>query len=543
MEVILLFDRKIILIYILLIIGLISISNVSANEIADDASELAIYESDIEVTDDASIINEEINNDIEVYKFSDENPVILDEKDNTISSDNEYNVEPIVSYASSSSSYNISAPDVEKFYGGSEKLEITVTNYGNPVSDTLVKITINGQSYERRTDSHGIATLGLNLNAGKYYVTVRYGNSYAYSTVTIKETIKANDFTKMYKNGTQYSAVFLDPNGNPLRNTDVTFNINGVFYTRHTDSNGIASMNINLNPNKYILTASNPSTGEKYATSITVLSPIVDNYDLTKYYKSNSQYSVRILDAHGNPAKGVAVTFNIHGKFYERYTNENGYAIMNINLDAGNYIITAQYNGYQRSNNIQVLPILSASDLSMDYQDGSKFRVKLVDGQGKPYADQKVMFNIHGKIYYKYTDENGIATLNINLNPGNYIITTSYNGFKISNKINVKTKEITFTVPSNKIGSSFVIEDSFGKYKVHMERWKGYYFGGLDIHLYDSSGNPIKVSSYLTRFYYNINRVWKWSEWTNDIPGGYPYHRYNMDNTVKVQKISIRLLI
>lgn len=78
---------------------------------------------------------------------------------------------------------------------------------------------------------------------------------------------------------------------------------------------------------------------------------------------------------------------------------------------------------------------LTASDLTMNYGDGSKFKVKLVDGQGNPYPGQTVQFNINGMFYNRVTNSNGIASLNINLQQGTYIITSSHNGLSISNNI------------------------------------------------------------------------------------------------------------
>ena len=59
---------------------------------------------------------------------------------------------------------------------------------------------------------------------------------------------------KTYKNDSQYYATFIGSSGNLLNNTPVKFNINGVFYTRITDTNGIANLNINLPAGKYIIT-------------------------------------------------------------------------------------------------------------------------------------------------------------------------------------------------------------------------------------------------------------------------------------------------
>ena len=57
-------------------------------------------------------------------------------------------------------------------------------------------------------------------------------------------------------NETQFYAKFIDSSGNPLAKRAVTFNINGVFYTRNTDDSGYAKLNINLNPGVYkIITA------------------------------------------------------------------------------------------------------------------------------------------------------------------------------------------------------------------------------------------------------------------------------------------------
>ena len=73
----------------------------------------------------------------------------------------------------------------------------------------------------------------------------------------------------------------------------------------------------------------------------------------------------------------------------------------------------------------------------MKYHDGTKFVAHLVDGQGKPYAGQKVSFNINGVTYYRTTDSNGDAKLNINLQAGKYIITSSYNGQNVANTVTV----------------------------------------------------------------------------------------------------------
>ena len=72
----------------------------------------------------------------------------------------------------------------------------------------------------------------------------------------------------------------------------------------------------------------------------------------------------------------------------------------------------------------------------MHYKDGSKFEVKVLDGTGKSVgAGKSVTFNINGVFYTRTTDSNGIARLNINLEVGTYVITSTYNGQNIANNI------------------------------------------------------------------------------------------------------------
>ena len=80
------------------------------------------------------------------------------------------------------------------------------------------------------------------------------------------------------------------------------------------------------------------------------------------------------------------------------------------------------------------IPIPSKSKPS-DYQIAlPKFR------QGNPFAEQSITFNINGVFYNRTTDSAGIAHLNINLQAGVYIITSSYNGCNIANKVTVTSE-------------------------------------------------------------------------------------------------------
>ena len=248
--------------------------------------------------------------------------------------------------------------DVVKYFGGSQKLIAKlVDGFGNPIANATVYFTINGGVYARITDENGTASIAIRLLPGEYKASALFNGTKdhdkatANATVTVKSTIFGNDTTLYFRNGTQYMAKFLDSDGKALANTDVKFNINGVFYTRVTDENGIARLNIRLDPASYIITAYNPVTGEQKANNITVLPRIIAK-DLSMKYLDGSTFNATLVDGQGKAISGVNITFNINGVFYHRTTDADGVTKLNIRLMPGEYIITSMYDECWASNKI-----------------------------------------------------------------------------------------------------------------------------------------------------------------------------------------------
>ena len=340
---------------------------------------------------------------------------------------------------------HIEASDITMFYKDGTRLAATLKDAdGKALSGLNITFTINGQPNVRTTDANGQASIALNLNPGQYNASVVFNGDSKYAqsnddvSVNIKPTLVGNDIVMMYKNGTRYY-VSVKQNDKPIANEKVTFNINGVFYSRTTDANGLASLAINLLPNNYVITAVRDSNGETISNTIEVKSLLVDNKDIEMFYRNGSRYTVKVIKSNGTAAgAGEEVTFNINGVFYIRTTDANGVAALNINLLPGDYIISAEYNGCVVGNNIKVKPVLIASDLVKKYGTSDPFEIKVLDGQGKAVAKANVGFNINGVFYNRVSGDDGIARLNINLMPGEYIITSTYGDALTSNKVSVK---------------------------------------------------------------------------------------------------------
>ena len=335
----------------------------------------------------------------------------------------------------------VSAPDVTKYYGGDERFVVTVTdNTGKAIANEPVKVTINGQVYDRKTGADGRTTFAINLRSGTHEATTEHDGEVIKSTITVKTTVISKDVTKIFRNGTNYEASFLDKNGNKApAGGKVSININGVFYQRTIKDDGSISFALNLEQGTYVLTMTNPYTGEEISNTVKILPNIVENKDLVKYYRNGSQFTFKLLDDKGNPASGQKASININGVFYTRTTNDKCIATFQINLEPGTYILTMEYKGCRVSNTVTVKPVLTASDLTKQFGDLTPFSAKLVDGHGLPAVAKTITFNINGVFYNRTTDLLGIARLNINLLPGVYIITSLYgeNNAITSNKVTI----------------------------------------------------------------------------------------------------------
>ena len=348
----------------------------------------------------------------------------------------------------SNDDYSLQTKDLSLYYKNGTRYEVTLTHEDIPVENAQVIINVCGVNYTRHTNENGMASIAINLNPGIYSVSTLYNYNNLSSIsldsdIEVLSTISGDDIVKTYRNDTQYYASFLDNNGNPLANSEVTFNINGVFYTRKTNENGIAKLNINLNSGEYIITATHQN-GLMYSNLITVL-PSISGSDIVKFYKNGTQYYATFFNSAGKALIGADVSFNINGVFYERTTNEKGVAKLNINLNPGTYILTAinPVNGEMFSNLITVLPTIISSDMDSDSLI-TKYSVIFLNGDGSVAEDKEVEFILDGVSYDVTTDEYGVATIESDLNFGvhNIVSHDKETGLYVANVINVTAIKI-----------------------------------------------------------------------------------------------------
>ena len=442
--------KKRVMIFALMILTVfLSVSAVSAM----DANTVDSNSTVLTAADDSLSVDESNSN----VSFSSSN--VIEENNNNVIGDN-----------NQQKAVNLDAPSIELYYKNGTRFMINLTDEnGNGLANQTVSILINGVTYNKITDENGSTSIGINLYSGLYHVTVSYKGTTEYapasitSDINVLPTIKGEDIVMIYKDGTSYHATFLDGRGNPLINATVRFNINGVFYSRVTDDKGVASLGIKLRPDTYILTAYNPNDGYECGNTVKVL-PTVVAEDLNKLYLDKNQFYATFLHNDGTPLVNTTVKFNINGVFYNRVTDNNGVAKLNIKLFPGKYILTA-YNpldGYDVGFAVTVVDSVSTVIKTQHYDfisgEGNVVSIVLYDQFNHTVSNQTVNLKVGGVTYTSTTDDNGIAKYNIKLTtPGNYTATYTFNkngGYlasSASNTISVYEGKDVIFIPENNV--------------------------------------------------------------------------------------------
>ncbi|MGN0093045.1 MAG: transglutaminase family protein [Methanobrevibacter sp.] len=209
---------------------------------------------------------------------------------------------------------------------------------GKVLSNQLLIFTILDKNYLVFTDSEGTAGIRIKLNPGVYEIRTTFPGNDRYNfksnlnvilkkNITREKTqISGNNIYMVYKEPRTYRLKLADSKGNPIVNQKVNILINkytwvylvkeqdwrykylGKFnYTRTTDEEGYAYLDINLSPNFYNITV-NFSGNDKYlpATSYNNISVLSYNIGNINYKgESTGQYLISTRTAQKNNKKIV----------------------------------------------------------------------------------------------------------------------------------------------------------------------------------------------------------------------------------------------
>jgi len=170
-------------------------------------------------------------------------------------------------------------------YKGENYVAKLCQSNGLPLNNEQLNVQIDGNSHYLTTDEKGFVYLSTSsLSVGTHQLFIYYGSKYVQRNLIVSNHVSGNNNiitpinTSIWK-GNTFKVRITNSVGNLLSNVQVYFYLNGVAYLKVTDSNGIASLNINLNSGIYpIAITSSSSTDINYnPTSIYKLIYVANN--------------------------------------------------------------------------------------------------------------------------------------------------------------------------------------------------------------------------------------------------------------------------
>ena len=174
-----------------------------------------------------------------------------------------------------------------------------------------------------------------------------------------------------------------------------------------------------------------------------------------KIYAMNSNYKLVLKDQFENPIVGKELMINN----VKMTSDDNGEIAFSIDLNVGNHQFTIinPLNNESITDNIQIKPRLSDNaDIVMYYGANKYYRVKVFDDYGKALNGETISIVINGNAYHVKTDKNGIAGVRLNkFKVGKYTASIDYKGFKVSNKITVRS---TLTAKNKSVKKKKVVK-------------------------------------------------------------------------------------
>ena len=214
--------------------------------------------------------------------------------------------------------------NIVKTYGVEKNFTATFWKDNDRLSNTTVKIIINGKTYAVKTNSKGVAQIGTDLAPGKY--TIKSYNPYSKETTSNTLTIN-KDSSKIVayneyippKTKYTYSITLKSGQNTPISNAKIQFTFNYKKTTASTDKNGKASLAIPaLSKGTYKISYSYGGNSKYKSVSGSKTLYVQDSTtkltanNLKMQYNDGSMFSVKATDTSGKALVNKTITFTLN---------------------------------------------------------------------------------------------------------------------------------------------------------------------------------------------------------------------------------------
>lgn len=431
---------------LLLLTFILSVSSVSADIVNDENSFDMVNADDFSNFNDDLIsgigegldndLNENLDVDSEDSSFdlsSDDSSSVIGSDDSSSEDDSEDdsendngNEDPILK----NTHLEIISPEDWEIYGSENYIVKLVDDENNPIigaeinfriitpNDTFVYETI-------LTNEEGMAVLPLDLDLrGIYNIFVYYDGDLEHnasesvnsSIILYEKTIIKTPKKYAYRSS-DFIIKLVSSKGTVLSNKELIIYVDGVKYTRTTDSNGQVSIKMPSDKKSVVFNCS--FNGEDFLvdSSLSMKLPVYKKtYTTPLIYAilKGKCFKILLKGTDGKILKNEKVKFTIGGNTYIRTTNDKGIAYLRVNLARNAYRAYFSYdnNGvYGPSSNSCILNVIDPSgQFKKGLNQNTKLSVRKYLYGGGHAKITKAIRNLSKKLTSKYSTKLEKAT-------------------------------------------------------------------------------------------------------------------------------------
>ena len=343
--------------------------------------------------------------------------------------------------------------NLKKFEGEKLKVKFFKSN-GKALAKKYVKIKFKGKKHKIKTNSKGLAILSLKKVKKGTYKVVCYnkdGLSQSFKLKVYKRKASTSLSTNSYRflPGTNriIQAKLSTPLGKGFNSgKTLKFIINGHSYSRKTDANGIAYLDLSsFKKGIYNFQV-------KYSGSINFKSSKTSN-SFTIYDTTQTAFSVistkhfgygagtlfkLAYSAGGVPLAGYDVSLTIDGKNYIKTTDNSGIVSIPINLKIGSYTVSYMANGdsvFTRASGVCNIDVFQRSSSNIIWKSGNSFKDNsqtfkflVTNSKGEAVSGGEIELTIDGETYTSNVGANGYAKFKSEVAIGKYNVHINFKG-------------------------------------------------------------------------------------------------------------------
>ena len=189
-----------------------------------------------------------------------------------------------------------------------------------------------------------------------------------------------------------------------------------------------------------IIIPSGPISPERTETEIVYENMTTTAVDVDTDGRIGEYFYITLKDKNGNLLKNKPIQIGFNGVVYDRTTDENGSARLQINLkNAGTYTFAVSYLGDDDYNGSFIVAKIvvnkqkgSLTVPNKSYKSTASTKsltATFKSARGKVVKGKKITFTVNGKSYSATTNAKGVATVKVSLNKkGTYSFTAKFAG-------------------------------------------------------------------------------------------------------------------